>query len=97
MITKAINGRTYYLRETFPVSAWRRVSAYADTVEGDDAQRDARIDATLWEMLVDANGEKFPTLDAALDNVDIRDVADLTAAIYGDDDPLAKTTDSATV
>jgi len=96
MITKTINGRVYHLRETFPVSAYRRVCAYVDTIEGEDAQRDARIDATLWEMLVAENGEKFPTLDAALDSVDIRDVSELTGAIYGDDDPLPLTTDSAT-
>jgi hypothetical protein len=97
MITKTINGREYRLREIHTVSAHERSQKYSEAFEDEKKRHKAYNFSMLWENLLDANGEKYPTLDAAMDSVDIRDFNQLISFIWGDDDPLPLTTDSATV
>jgi hypothetical protein len=97
MIKITVNGREYNLKDTFAVSTYRRIQERAAAIKDEDAQRHARVDATLSEMLLDKDGNPFESADAVLDAVDIRDVEQIIETLYGNNDPLAVTTDSDTV
>jgi len=92
-------GNTYNLASIFSAAAYRRIQAAVKDV-ADKEERSARQqDLTMFEMLRDENFQQYASVDAALEALDIRDLVEINEAIFGNvaSDPLAVTTDSATV
>lgn len=64
MIAKTINGREYRLREGLRASYLLRIAKASDEEAGF---------VLLHEMLLDANGDKYPTIDAAAEAIHVAD------------------------
>lgn len=99
MQIKTKRGNTYNLADIFSASAYRRIQAAVKDVSDKEERSSKQQDLTMFEMLRDASGKQYASVDAALEALDIRDLVEINEAIFDgvDSDPLAATTDSATV
>lgn len=68
MIDKAINGRTYRLRDGLRASYLLRIAKASDEEAGF---------VLLHEMLLDQSGQKYPSIDAAAETIHVADFAEL--------------------
>ncbi len=104
MITKTVNGRAYNFRDYLSAGGARRLmQLLPDKDSPDNAAMIPYTSRLIYEMILDADGNKYQNEEAALDAIHCADdlaVVNLCYELTGMEaqstDPLASQTDSAT-